>query len=486
MLRLIDNFFCFICTGMVLVGCASVPSSRIKAEKIGEIRTVAVLPFTDAPGADAGNSGRVVAGAISASALGINGWKVIDKSHLQFLTGGTDIRRAATEDIMRIGRGLGVDAVIVGNVSQYEIGSIPFLFFLTFDKNIYRVSYSLRMIDVRSGEIYWAGSATGNSLRSLEDSTLIATEKLFSQLDGIAFNKKTSDNTVVSSLSSDHVFRQYASPSVDITGRRFALLIGIDTYLDPDINNLKFAERDINALHDVLVSYAGYDPKNVIVMLTSDPEPRNRPTRNNILMALQWLSMNLSTEDSLMIMYCGHGDTHGDVNFLVPMDGKKSLLEDTAIRFSRLFEWLDRCEAGSQMVFIDSCHSGGLASNERGSRGMQVVSTSINKEMDRYVAAGRAVVTSSSRDEVSYECVDLQHGVFSYFLIQGLSSSQADLNGDRILTVYEIGHYLRQKVSEWCRDHRKVPSQTPRLRFNDLSGEIKIMKISDQANDLSQ
>ncbi len=271
-------------------------------------------------------------------------------------------------------------------------------------------------------------------------------------------------------------FRASSSlPPRKIFGDKYALLIGIDQYLDADIAPLTYAEKDIQVLKDVLVSSSGYQDKNVFVMRSNDPNIKNRPTRNNVLLTLKWLSTNLRPEDSLLFMYCGHGDSVNGDNYLIPMDGQKALLEDTAIRFSRVFEWLDRCPAGSQIVCLDACHSGGLARNQRGSRGMQAVATSMGKELEKYSASGRAVLTSCSRDEISYEDNDLQHGVFSYYLIEALSSAQADSNGDKAVTVYELGHYVRSHVTAWCKNQRKIPTQTPRLRFNDLSGEITLL-----------
>jgi len=126
---------------------------------------------------------------------------------------------------------------------------------------------------------------------------------------------------------------------------------------------------------------------------------------------------------------------------------------------------------------MEAGHSGGLARNQRGSRGMQAVATAQEEELEKYTASGRAVLTSCSRDEVSYEDPQLQHGVFSYYLIDALSSERADSNGDNIVTVYEVGHYVRNQVSSWCKQERKIPTQTPRLRFNDLSGEITLLNL---------
>ncbi len=57
------------------------------------------------------------------------------------------------------------------------------------------------------------------------------------------------------------------------------------------------------------------------------------------------------------------------------------------------------------------------------------------------------VLTASRASEVSEEREDLGHGVFTYYLLEGLKG-KADLDGDGVITVDEIYTYVSKKVPE--------------------------------------
>jgi len=65
-------------------------------------------------------------------------------------------------------------------------------------------------------------------------------------------------------------------------------------------------------------------------------------------------------------------------------------------------------------------------------------------------AKGRAIITASRSTEVSLELAELGHGLFTYYLVQGLQGA-ADLNGDRIVALQELYEYLEQQVSQRAR-----------------------------------
>ena len=122
---------------------------------------------------------------------------------------------------------------------------------------------------------------------------------------------------------------------------------------------------------------------------------------------------------------------------------------------------------------LDACHSGGLDTRTRGDRGVKVVARSFAEQIEgAREVEGRAVLSSCSKDEVSYEDSKLKHGVFTHYVLQGLKKRRADENKDGMVTTYELGYYVRKAVKNWCKQERKIPSQTPRILINDTSGEI--------------
>ena len=71
--------------------------------------------------------------------------------------------------------------------------------------------------------------------------------------------------------------------------KRWALIVGVDTYEDKQISPLYAASNDANALADAFSRYAGF-PKDQVILLASNQPPERQPTRGNVLLRLANLS----------------------------------------------------------------------------------------------------------------------------------------------------------------------------------------------------
>jgi hypothetical protein len=76
------------------------------------------------------------------------------------------------------------------------------------------------------------------------------------------------------------------------------------------------------------------------------------------------------------------------------------------------------------------------------------------------------VFSAASGSQISSGYSDMQHGLFSYFLMKGLKGD-ADANGDKKISQQELGDYLRLNVSPMAR--RMGREQEPQLQSVDSS-----------------
>ena len=174
-----------LCAASMLSGCAPACSFSMEPELKG-LHRIAVLDFTDAPGADAGHSGRVVAGIVGNYVQRVGQWSVVEREHLDKVFEELDLQSISDFDpatAVRVGRLSGADGIIVGEVMQYRIGSIPFLFFVTFDQDLYKIGYSFKLISVETGVHYLSGHVTGQSVVSFDDAISKVTSKLFEEIE---------------------------------------------------------------------------------------------------------------------------------------------------------------------------------------------------------------------------------------------------------------------------------------------------------------
>ncbi len=63
------------------------------------------------------------------------------------------------------------------------------------------------------------------------------------------------------------------------------------------------------------------------------------------------------------------------------------------------------------------------------------------------IGKGKIILTASGANEVSEEDEKLEHGVFTYYLLEGLRG-KADIDGDGLVTVDEAYRYVSKRVPD--------------------------------------
>lgn len=114
-------------------------------------------------------------------------------------------------------------------------------------------------------------------------------------------------------------------------------------------------------------------------------------------------------------------------------------------------------------MVIDACHAG----SKIGRTQSLPMTTSFKEEMFSN-AEGFAILSSCQIGQLSYDFPENNHGVFSYYLLEGLKGS-ADFDSDHIITVPDINNYIPQKMREWSLSKRL--EQNPTFEYN-VSGDF--------------
>jgi len=134
--------------------------------------------------------------------------------------------------------------------------------------------------------------------------------------------------------------------------------------------------------------------------------------------------------------------------YLLTHDADPSRLGTTAFPMWDIQTVLARhITAKKIVVFSDACHSGGISA-DFAARGVNVTESNL---INQYLADlartkdGIVVFTASAAGEVSQEIPELAHGVFTYYLLEGMKG-QADLNNDYTVTINELMQYVEEQV----------------------------------------
>ncbi|KAG7451183.1 uncharacterized protein BT62DRAFT_1071772 [Guyanagaster necrorhizus] len=96
------------------------------------------------------------------------------------------------------------------------------------------------------------------------------------------------------------------------TGKKKALCIGIN-YIGQN-GELRGCINDAQNIQRFLIRTFGYKQDDIVMLTDDSRNPRQIPTRDNILRAMQWLVAGAQPNDSLFFHYSGHGGQTKDLD----------------------------------------------------------------------------------------------------------------------------------------------------------------------------
>jgi len=249
---------------------------------------------------------------------------------------------------------------------------------------------------------------------------------------------------------------------------KFALIIGIGDFKDPQIGKLQFAAKDAEDLARVLQDprYGRFKPDNVTLLTNA------KATRANILNALQDLFYKVQEDDLVFIYVSSHGSQkqtdHGlmGIGYIVTHDANLKDIFVNALDYENFSKQASILKARRKVVFLDTCFSGQASV---GSKGLSIEGVGVDPTTARLFLSGEGtyVITSSKDNERSFESESLENSYFTYFLIEALKK------GSEPPTIKEIFSYLTQKVPEAvAREKRSF--QHPQMVPGDGPGDVRI------------
>jgi len=250
----------------------------------------------------------------------------------------------------------------------------------------------------------------------------------------------------------------------------YALVFGLENYLEEKIGNVSYAERDAseigNALRDL-----GYKDANVQLIINS------AATCASILYEAKQLAGTAKEGDTVFFFFAGHGYTWQGKNYLMAHDTRRGDIEGTAVSLEKLFSLFSKSECRQTMFFLDCCHSGmHLGGEERG-----VLEDFSTEELRTYFRSANFCVVFSACDkgEKSYPSIQFKHGYWTYHLLRALRGEERGLldDGGRLRS-NALQDYLRVEVPrQLALQSTEKRIQNPKM-FGDVSGTFAVADLS--------
>lgn len=244
---------------------------------------------------------------------------------------------------------------------------------------------------------------------------------------------------------------------------KIALLIGVSEY-DPGLNPLPGAVKDVDAVKQVLLrpDIGGFVESDVTVL--------KNPIRQEMEDEIEKLFVSRQKDDLLLLFFSGHGikDDTGKLYLGTRHTRKTSqgeLIRSSAVAASFVHENMERSRSKRQVVILDSCFSGafaeGLSAKDDGS-------VNIREQLG---GEGRAILTSSSSTQYSFEQEGLDLSIYTHYLIEGITTGEADIDGDGVVSIDELHEYASRKVREI------QPAMKPELYAIREGFKIRLTKV---------
>ncbi len=252
----------------------------------------------------------------------------------------------------------------------------------------------------------------------------------------------------------------------------YALVIGAEHYRAP-IPLVPFATRDAASVRLYMTSVLGV-PATHIKGLAD-------PTASDVKVALSWLKNQVRNDGNnpmVFVYYAGHGvpDTDTKTPYLLPVDADPGYIADTAVSLASITDALAQLPARSVMM-VDACFSGAAARSGNANDGLMGGKRPAFVDVALPPKDNVLVLSAATSGQTSNALPDVQHGLFTYFVLAGLRGAAADANG--VVTLGGLFKYVQEKVKATATAMNQV--QTPTLSMdvqpNGASDVVLVAKV---------
>lgn len=271
-------------------------------------------------------------------------------------------------------------------------------------------------------------------------------------LSNLAFNEriplKAGKNTIVVTGYDSNNLTHSRKLTITRTVEKeetWAVLIGIGKYENKEIKPVKYASNNVKSMKEYLINNFGIPKENVTVLL--DKKTSLAEIKNKLGVEL---SRKIGKEDKVIIYLTGRGVTEKDPasldddgfdKYFLTYDTDPEHLYSTALSMEDLAGIFGRIKAERVIFLIDfgfaKTFDGKIFKNDS-------ITDKFWGQLSK--SKGRIILSAGNIKELIQERDDLKHGLFTYYLLEGLRG-KADLDGDKMIDTEEIYKYICPKIS---------------------------------------
>jgi hypothetical protein len=217
------------------------------------------------------------------------------------------------------------------------------------------------------------------------------------------------------------VFRQEGTEVLKtMTGKFYALIIGINKYSDPSITELDKPIRDAEMFYNVITTRYTFNPENVKFL-------RNA-TMAEMVEALDYFAKKVRSDDNFLIFYAGHGvwEAQAENGYWLPSDARKNS-KLAWFRNSTLRDYLREIKSKHTLLISDACFGGSIFKTRAA---FTDATLAINK---LYELPSRKAMTSGTLTEVPDQSAFLK-----YLVERLLNNNDKYLSSEQLYSSFRL------------------------------------------------
>lgn len=222
--------------------------------------------------------------------------------------------------------------------------------------------------------------------------------------------------------------------------KKFAIFIGSTEFPDTEglLPPLPSSRNDVCAIQDVLT-----DPP--LGRITDPLELVDLP-HHKVMLSINEVFREATRDDEILLYYSGHGqlDASGALHFAT-INTNLNFLQATSIPVDMLASMLRETRCRRIAMIFDCCYSSAIGRLYKDFE--DPFNTSV-RNLNASIPDGYAIsiIAASSAIDQAYDCDKKALGCLTNGIIQGITSGDADLNNDGLISMDELFSYVEEKM----------------------------------------
>lgn len=248
----------------------------------------------------------------------------------------------------------------------------------------------------------------------------------------------------------------------------YVLAVGVSKYKN-SLYNLKYAQNDAESLSATLRDNFS---KSEYSTITVKQLVNENATVSNILAGFDEISRLIQPNDRFIFYFAGHGTLSTSVleqEFYLITHEIESLSDERTLRNTGLSVHLLqskflslKCE--KKALVLDACHAGAVTASFMEE---QSGTTKILRQLPR--TSGVYLMSAALGSQLARESDNLQHGIFTTALLEGLNGKAASME-DRQISLSTLQDYIQKRIKKLKTELQF--NQTPIFRSDDTDGFV--------------